>query len=103
MNLPLRASVALMAIGVLNSCTRVKDDTSGDSAFACESPSVTAVADMSVVLGTSVTVGATGAVCIAKETPIYTWAVESVPVDSAIDSGDLDLTDPAAPSFMPDK
>lgn len=100
-----RATLVLMALGTLASCDGLikKDPDSGvDSAAACAGPTVVAGADQSVTLGTRVTTDATGTVCVDGEEPTYTWTVENVPVDSGIDTGDLDLSDPAAPSFSPD-
>ncbi len=96
-----RASLVLMALAALPSCNG--DDPNADkddSGVACAGPTVAAGADLSITLGALATPSATGTVCDGEVT--YTWAVESAPVDSGIDSGDLDLTDPAAPTFAPD-
>ncbi len=97
----LRSSLALLILAVLPSCVQ-EDPNAGkdDSTSACEGPTVTAGADLSLTLGALATPSATGTVCDGEVT--LAWAVESVPVDSAIDTGDLDLTDPAAPTFAPD-
>jgi hypothetical protein len=102
MNPTLRAAFALMALGVLNSCTQTDPGGKDDSSSACDGPEVVGSADVSLTLGEQAAPSATGLVCLTGEEPIYTWSVESVPVDSSIDTGDLDLTLPSAPTFMPD-
>jgi len=100
-----RTLIAYSACGALLACTQ-KDaglnpvDDSGSQ--TCAGPSVTSVADnQSITLGAMVSLSVDGKVC-GDGSPTYTWTVESAPVDSAIDTGDLDLTDPKAPSFLPD-
>ncbi|MDP2312302.1 MAG: hypothetical protein Q8P41_05310 [Pseudomonadota bacterium] len=78
------------------------DPNADDTAPTCAGPTVAGSADLSIVLGTAAAPTATGTVCLEGEEADLSWAVESAPVDSAIDTGDLDLTDPAAPTFMPD-
>jgi hypothetical protein len=98
-----RATLVLLALGTLASCVQSKDDTSAaESAAACGGPTVLAGADQSVTLGTRVSLEVSGTVCVDGEEPSFTWTVESVPVDSGIDTGDLDVADPTAPSFAPD-
>lgn len=97
----LRASLALLALAALPSCivedpNLDKDETGAD----CTGPAVAAGADLSITLGQVAAPTATGTVCEGEVT--YTWAVESVPVDSSIDTADLDLTEPATPTFAPD-
>jgi hypothetical protein len=58
--------------------------------------------DQSVTLGALVQLSAEARVCTDGDSPTFTWTVEAAPVESGIDSGDLDLTDPAAPTFVPD-
>lgn len=97
----LRASIALLVFAGLPSC--VQEDPNADksdSGTACEAPSVVAGADVSITLGALAAVSATGTACDGE--PTYTWAVESAPVDSGIDTTDLDTSDPTAVSFAPD-
>jgi hypothetical protein len=98
---PTRASLALLVLTALAGCR--PESSSADKAetgTACAAPTVSAGADLAVSLGSLAALTATGTVCEGDVT--YAWAVETVPVDSAVDTADLDLTDPAAPSFAPD-
>jgi len=96
----------LFACGVLSACTQkdsglnpIEDSGAQED---CTAPALTSVSDdQSVTLGAMVQASAEGKVCVGDETT-YTWAVESVPVESSIDTGDLDLTDPKSPTFVPD-
>jgi hypothetical protein len=100
-----RALFLAPLLGVLAlSCTKKDGEKTDDSGPACAGPTANAGADISGTLGSLITLGpATGTVCTAGETPTYTWSIEAVPVDSAIDTTDLNVTDPTAPSFAPDK
>ena len=95
--LPTFALLALAGVG----CS--KDDKSGDSsAPACAGPVAVAGVDLASAPGHAVTLdGSASTVCDASSIT-YLWSIESVPVDSTVDNGDLDLTNPGAPSFTPD-
>jgi hypothetical protein len=102
-----RTLLAFVAFGALAACSQ-KDqglntiDDSGGAGEACTAPTLSGVSeDQSVTLGAMVALAADGSICIAGE-PSFTWAVESAPVESGIDSGDLDLTNPKQPTFVPD-
>jgi hypothetical protein len=99
----LRASLALLLLAAIPACVvEPPNEDKDDSGSECAGPTVVGSADLSITLGTPATPTATGEVCIDGEEAILSWAVESVPVDSGIDTGDLDVSDPAAPSFVPD-
>lgn len=100
----LRASFALLALAALPSCGREPpaDKEEDTSVVTCAGPTVAGSDDLSILLGAAAEPTATAVVCLADEEAILSWAIESVPVDSAISTGDLDLSDPAAPTFTPD-
>lgn len=93
-----RAALAFLALGTLASCDDAeKPSASGGS---CAAPHVSVGEDVSVTLGARATPTSAGTVC--EGDVAYTWALESVPPDSDLTSADLDLTDPASPTFIPD-
>lgn len=96
------ATATLLALVAVPSCQVQPPADKGDTADACTGPSVVGSADLAITLGTTAEVSATGDVCIADEEAVLHWAMESAPVDSALSTGDLDLTDPNAPTFLPD-
>jgi len=100
----LRTAVVLLSLAGLSSCIKDKDAVEGDSVdpSACTLPTVNGGADQSVTLASRVIVAAEGTVCATGEEPSFSWTVESAPVESAVDTGDLDLTNPAEVSFAPD-
>lgn len=99
----LRASLAILALAAVPACVVVDPSADKeDSGSACSGPTVVGSADLSITLGTTASPTATGTVCIDDEEANLSWAVESAPVDSAIDSGDLDVSDPAMATFVPD-
>ncbi|MDP2304862.1 MAG: hypothetical protein Q8P18_02420 [Pseudomonadota bacterium] len=100
----LRASFGILALAAIPACVVVppSEDKGEDSASACAGPSVVGSADQSITLGAAAAPTASGAVCTSGDEAILTWVVESAPVDSAIDTSDLDISDPATPSFVPD-
>jgi hypothetical protein len=95
----LRLSLVLLALGTLAAC-KVDDPSKDDTAPACAGPTVDGGADQSVTLGSLVTLAATGTVCEGEV--LYSWAIEAAPVESAVGTADLDVTNPAAPTFVPD-
>lgn len=103
MSNPTRFVLALALSGSIAACSQKDGATTDDTSAACTAPSLTSTSDdQSVTLGAMVQVTADGTVCGAGEAT-YVWAVESVPMESGIDSGDLDITEPASPTFVPDK
>lgn len=103
-SVPTLALLAALGLGTLASCSQkdagfAADDTAG----SCDSPTLVAVSeDASVALGALVQLSAEAQVCADGDSATFTWTVETAPVESGIDSGDLELTDPAAPTFVPD-
>lgn len=103
MSNPTRFVLALALSGSIAACSQKDGATPDDTSAACTAPSLSSTSDdQSVTLGAMVQVTAEGTVCGTSEAT-YVWAVESVPMESGIDTGDLDLTDPASPTFVPDK
>jgi len=92
---------AVLAL-VLAGCSGT-DDKTGDSVVpTCTGPVANAGADGSGSPGGAVGLDGSASTVCDTATVSYTWSVESVPVDSTVDTGDLDLTDPSKPSFTPD-
>ncbi len=96
------ATATLLALVSVPSCQVQPPDDKGDTAEACTDPSVIGSADLAITLGSTAEVSATGTVCLADEEAVLQWTMESAPVDSALSTSDLDLTDPSAPTFLPD-
>lgn len=94
--------VALLATGVFACRPKDQAQDSGGNGNACTGPVAAAGADQSVTPGTLVTLDGTASTVCDEASEVFLWSVESVPVDSAVDVGDLDLTDPAKPTFAPD-
>lgn len=95
--LPTFALLALAGVG----CS--KDDKTGDSsAPACAGPVASAGVDIASAPGNAVSLDGSASTACDATTISYVWSIESVPVDSAVDNGDLDLTNPVAPTFTPD-
>ena len=91
------ALLAALGVGTLASCSQKDVTGADDSAASCDAPTLVAVSDdQSVTLGALVQLSTEARVCAEGD------SAESAPVESGIDSGDLDLTDPAAPTFVPD-
>jgi hypothetical protein len=98
-----RTLPAVLGLGLLASCVKSDVNVKEDTAPTCTGPSLTDVSeDLSATLGTTVELSAKGSTCTEGETATLTWAVASVPVDSEVDTGDLDITDPTRPKFVPD-
>lgn len=103
MHVPSRLPLALLMAAGLVSCTVDPDKGDDSGAGACAGPALASVSeDASVTLGALVPLAAEGTVCAEGEEPTYSWTMESVPVESQVGSDDLNMTDPAAPSFTPD-
>lgn len=95
--LPVFATLALAGVG----CP--KDDKSGDSAApACSGAVAVAGVDLAGAPGALVTLDGSGSTVCDADSIAYLWSIESVPVDSAVDNGDLELSNPVQPSFTPD-
>ena len=82
--LPVLATLALAGVG----CP--KDDKSGDSAApACSGAVAVAGVDLAGAPGALVTLDGSGSTVCDADSIAYLWSIESVPVDSAVDNGDL--------------
>lgn len=107
MTLSPRILIAAIALGSL-SCKADPDKTAGDSAAgSCTGPAITEFPeDQSLIFGEDdAVVEAKGTVCgqNSDNPPIYTWTVDNIPVDSAIDTGDLTYNDDhSQATFTPD-
>lgn len=101
-SLRLPVLAALVGIGAL-SCRPEENGKDSTPTQECTGPVANAGADQSVTPGTLVTLDGSASTACDEASKVYIWAVESVPVDSGVDAGDLDLTDPAKPTFVPDK
>lgn len=98
--LPILAAIG--GIGVL-SCRPDEDGKDSNTPAECTGPVASAGADQSVTPGSLVTLDGSASTACDQASIVYIWSVESAPVDSTVDAGDLDLTDPAKPTFVPDK
>ncbi|MFZ5477833.1 MAG: PKD domain-containing protein [Myxococcota bacterium] len=81
-----------------------KESGGGTGADAsCSGPSLElAPEDQSTTTGSIVALSAKGKICNCDGDATLTWAVENAPVDSEIDTGDLNVNDPENVSFTPD-
>jgi len=103
MNRHLLTIAPLLLFASLASC-KVDDPNKNadDSTDACSGPKITTVSDdQSVALGSVVSLAVDGTVCDDGE-KTFTWTMESHPVDSVMDTTDINTTDPTAPTFTPD-
>jgi len=96
----------LVGLGVLGVACPPSTDKVNDSEDpnnnGCSGPVANAGADGTGGIGATITLdGSASTVCDAASA-VYIWSVESVPGDSDVDGGDLDLSDPAAPKFVAD-
>lgn len=98
------AWLAIVALG-LAGCPAGKGDDSAasDAVCACdEAPMADARGDGSASPGGTYTLDGSGSTVCAGGPPTCTWTVESVPSDSTIDTGDLDIGDSCKATFVPD-
>lgn len=106
MNPSARPVLALLALGALSCNTDAnKPDSAGDSATtsACTGPSLDVAPEdttgtVNTVISPAIT--ATGRVCAGEAT--LTWTLEAVPMDSDLNTGDLNTDDPQNITFTPD-
>ena len=100
---PFLLALAGLGVSALVGCP-VKDQTlnPGETAAACTSPTASAGVDQTGAPGVVVTLDGSGSVVCDGSTPSYVWTLETVPTDSQVDAGSLNLTDPSKPTFTPD-
>lgn len=94
--------VGLGVIGVACPTSDKPEDSNNPTTNACTGPTANAGADLSGGIGSTITLDGSASVVCDAGSAVYIWSVESVPGDSTIDGGDLDLTDPAMPKFVAD-
>lgn len=83
-------------------CQKDKDLAGESGAAPCSGSVASAGADIAGAPGGVVTLDGSASTVCDTASISYNWIVEAVPVDSEIDNGDLDLTDPSHPTFTPD-